>query len=300
MSQYVDQFIEVDGVRVRYWASGERGPHLLLIHGLGAAVEYWQFILPQLSQHFRVIALDLPGFGKTSAPGTVDFSLSYFASFVKSFTDTLGLESFYLAGHSLGGGICLQLSLDYPGSVEKLFLINSVGFSLQVTIMFRLMSLPILGRFMLYVSKKVYARALRFSAHHGEKVSDAFVDEMYAIASTDKHRESMLKILRNNAGVFGMKYKPLKSIFDRLHTLCHLPVFVLWGDQDRLLNIQHLSHAKKYLSHAKTYVIHDCGHMPMIEFPEKTAQLMQDFFLSNQEAPVVDIDQACSLPEAAR
>lgn len=96
-----DRYIKVGDANIRYWAMGS-GPLLLPIHGLGASVEYWQQNIEPLSQHCRVYAMDLLGFGRSDKP-RIEYSLHYAAQFIADFMDAQGIERASLAGNSMGG-----------------------------------------------------------------------------------------------------------------------------------------------------------------------------------------------------
>lgn len=278
MSDYQDQYITVNGNKVRYWRAGDQGEHLLLIHGLGAMLEYWQYVIPELSKHYRVIAIDLLGSGKSDKPD-VRFDLTYYSQFITDLLKVLGIEKFYLAGHSLGGGLALQVAIDRPDAVQKLFLIDNAGFGRQLTFVFRLMSFSWIGRIMMKLTKPMYRKALEFSVHNSAAITDEFVDQLYPMASEDLHRRTMLQLLRDNADLSGMKWTTWRPVWKKLRHLKALPIFVIWGENDRILHInKHLKRGKKRLPHLKSVVFQHCGHIPMVEYPQRTASLMIDFF----------------------
>jgi pimeloyl-ACP methyl ester carboxylesterase len=121
----VHQFSEVDHVAVHYVVMGS-GPPIVFLHGWGAEIASFGPIPMLLADQFQVVALDLPGFGKTPAPdrpwGTVDY-----ACFVGKFLSTLGITPVTLVGHSRGGGIGVVLAAQEPELVSKLVLVDSAG-----------------------------------------------------------------------------------------------------------------------------------------------------------------------------
>lgn len=273
---YQDHYINVNGIKTRFWREGTGMP-LVLVHGIGASAEYWEFIVPKLAEHFEVIVLDMPGFGKSDKPD-VHYDLPFFAKFLNDFISALGLEKIFLAGHSLGGALCLQFCVHHKEKVERLFLLNNAGFSRQMTWVFRLMSIPFFCRLLLYKNRLMYAQAVKLSVHKTENLSEEFLDRMYEVADNPGHKHTVGYILQKHADLCGMKRRAVKPLWKGLKTLHDLPVFVVWGEKDRLLNIKHLRVGKKRLPHAQSYVFKDCGHIPMIEYPAECAKLMIDFF----------------------
>ena len=116
--------IEVKGAQLYYEDVGQGTP-LIMLHGLGETAEYWEYQIPVFAKKFRVIALELPGFGRSErCPGR--YSIAGFAQDIWAVLDALGIRHFYLMGHSMGGAVAQQLTLDHPQAVVKLVLCNTV------------------------------------------------------------------------------------------------------------------------------------------------------------------------------
>lgn len=275
---FEDRYIDVKGIKTRYWQEGQGEP-MVLVHGLGATIEYWELMITDLANHFTIIVLDLPGFGKTDKPA-VDYDLPYFANFLNDFYDAKQIDAAFLVGHSLGGGLCLQFAINHRSRVKKLFLCDNVGFAKQVTWAFRLMSIPWICNLFLYRNRLMYEQTLKLSVHIDDNLTEDLVDRLYAMAKTDGHKNTVRYILKHHAGMFGMKTKSVKPIWLKLKSLSDLPVFVLWGAKDRLLNVKHLKSAKKRLPHIKIKILENCGHVPMLEYPSVCAKLIMNFFMA--------------------
>jgi pimeloyl-ACP methyl ester carboxylesterase len=123
--------VAVDGVEVAFSDVGvpkdKDSPTLLLIHGLGSYMPVWQRNLDELAAEHRVVAIDLPGYGK-SAKANYDYSMAFYARVVDGLIETLGLKHVVLVGHSMGGQIALTHALKYPGKAERLVLVAPAGF----------------------------------------------------------------------------------------------------------------------------------------------------------------------------
>ena len=119
----------VDGHRLHYITAGDPGsPPVVLLHGgiIDAAHVSWGAVIDPLARDFRVIALDLLGYGRSDKPD-LDYALSTHVDVVASFLDTLGLESPALGGISMGGGTALGVALQSPTAVDRLVLLDSYG-----------------------------------------------------------------------------------------------------------------------------------------------------------------------------
>jgi pimeloyl-ACP methyl ester carboxylesterase len=96
------------------------------IHGMAGSSETWASVLPRLAPNYRVIAPDLIGHGNSDKPRT-DYSLAAFAAGLRDLLDELGIRRATIVGHSLGGGVAMQLMYQHPECCERLILISSGG-----------------------------------------------------------------------------------------------------------------------------------------------------------------------------
>ena len=124
-------FIEVEGLQVRYSDRGSGDSVILLLHGFGGDLDNWMFNLGDLSENHRLLALDLPGHGKSSKT-IIDPSIKGMEKFVSKFLELLDLTSVNIVGHSMGGAIAIQMLLDHPHTVKSLTLIGSAGLGTNI------------------------------------------------------------------------------------------------------------------------------------------------------------------------
>lgn len=125
------QYSKVANVNVRYFITESKGDPVLLIHGLGGSIESWQNNIEAISSHqFRVIALDLPGFGLTDKPN-LTYTIKYYSKFISDFITKLKLNTQCLSiiGNSLGGQIAAGFAINHPLAVSKLVLLSPAGAS---------------------------------------------------------------------------------------------------------------------------------------------------------------------------
>jgi 4,5:9,10-diseco-3-hydroxy-5,9,17-trioxoandrosta-1(10),2-diene-4-oate hydrolase len=109
------RWVKVGEVNTHYMTAGE-GPPLLLLHGGANDWTDWKPNIGPLSQHYRVYAPDLVGYGLSDSP-EAEYSMGYFVDFLYDYTQALGLKRANLAGYSVGGGIALGFALRFPGRV---------------------------------------------------------------------------------------------------------------------------------------------------------------------------------------
>ena len=116
-----------DELEVAYFDEGKGEEVILFIHGLGSYAPAWKKNIEALKNNYRCIAIDLPGYGKSSK-GKYEASMSYYATVVAEFMKALDIEKATLAGHSMGGQIAITAALAYPGLVSRLVLVSPAGF----------------------------------------------------------------------------------------------------------------------------------------------------------------------------
>ena len=124
------QTVSVHGRSVSYLKAGE-GPLVLLVHGMAGTARNWDAVIEPLALHNTVIAPDFPGHGE-SEPGGGDYSLGSLASGLRDLMIALGHDRATLVGHSLGGGVALQFTYQFPEMVERLVLVSSGGLGPEV------------------------------------------------------------------------------------------------------------------------------------------------------------------------
>ena len=117
----------LDNPKIAYIDQGSGDQTIILVHGLASNAGFWRYNIPELSKKYRVIAVDLPGYGK-SQKGDCPYTLSFYADEIKKLVEELKLKNVVYVGHSMGGQIGLILSMKYPNLLHKLILASPAGF----------------------------------------------------------------------------------------------------------------------------------------------------------------------------
>jgi 4,5:9,10-diseco-3-hydroxy-5,9,17-trioxoandrosta-1(10),2-diene-4-oate hydrolase len=261
-----DQYVKVNNVNTRYWVAGSEGPVVILIHGIGCAVDSWVLNINAIAQEYRVYALDLVGFGKSDKP-EIDYSFSNFAKFVKDFMGTQNIDRASLVGWSLGGGTSLQFAIDFPDKLDKLVLLNSVGLGKEIHLMFRMSSIPLIGKLLSRPSKKGTARLLKECVFNNALITDELVDLYYQFAASPGGHDAWLATLQGGVNFGGVKNEILQNFQEHFSSI-KAPTLIIWGKQDRVFPFKHAQEIEKWLPNAEVHVIEQCGHCPQFEHPE--------------------------------
>lgn len=244
------QFVEVDGVRVRYSRKGpEEGTPVLFIHGFGGDLDNWLFNVSALAEQMPVLALDLPGHGQSTArlPGA---SIEALAAFVAHFLDAVGVAQVHAVGHSMGGAIASQLALDAPDQVASVGLICSAGLGDEINTGYT-------QGFVSAASRKELKPVLEMLFANPELVSRQLVDDVLKF----KRLDGVTPLLEElGAALFAdghQKALPGLRLGD-----AHKPVLVVWGKDDRIIPAKHASYAPLG---ATVQVLDGAGHMVQME-----------------------------------
>lgn len=252
------EFIDVDGVRLHYVQAGE-GDTVVLIHGFGASTFSYRYTIPELAQHFRVVALDLKGFGYSERPAGSDYSLTAQAELVRGAMDRLGIERAAVVGHSMGGAIAMRLVLSHPERVSRLVLVDSASDDMMhrgllpswVAAPF----VPIAVTFTVH-RRRFRQFALRSAVHDPAHITPEVV-EGYMRPSRFRGYARGLAALLTGRGVD----QPLA--IERIEQ----PTLILWGEHDRWLPPSQGEALAEAIPNAQLVLLRSAGHLPLEEQP---------------------------------
>ncbi|HET7574167.1 MAG TPA: alpha/beta fold hydrolase [Solirubrobacterales bacterium] len=283
MSEVRVQTVGVHGRSVSYLEAGE-GPVLLLIHGIAGTCENWREVIEPLAARHTVIAPDLPGHGASEA-GSGDYSIGALASGLRDLLLTLEHERATLVGHSLGGGVAMQLAYQYPEMVERLVLVSSGGLGPEVSLVLRAAALPGADPFISAtaglgqrvggaVGRGLSAIGLRPNADVAEVLRG------YASLTDPDRRAAFLATLRSVVGTGGQRV----DATDRLYLAELLPVLILWGARDSIIPVRHGEDAAQAIPGARLEVFEDVGHLPQLEAPGRFIAALERFLRETEAA----------------
>jgi pimeloyl-ACP methyl ester carboxylesterase len=269
------QYTKVGQINTRFWALGDEGSTVLLIHGIGGSLEDWMLNANALARHNRVFAVDLVGSGHSDKP-SVSYTFSYLAQFVNDFMEAENIDRACLIGHSLGGGVSLQFTIQFPDKVDKLVLVNSAGLGKEGSILFRLPALPILGELLTRPSRKGTANLLKACVHDPAVVTDELIELAYSLAVLPGAQNAFLSTVRSLGNFRGIRKDVLRSIADNLSTIT-VPTLIFWGQQDRILPVAHAHVAENKIPDTQLHIFDPCGHCPQLERPEEFNSIVLKF-----------------------
>ena len=274
------KFLELHGDRVAYRDVGNGDETLLLIHGMAGSSETWRAVIPQLSRRYRVVAADLLGHGQSAKPRG-DYSLGAFAVWLRDLLDELGISRATIIGQSLGGGVAMQFVYQHPDYCQRLILISSGGLGPDVGWTLRLLSAPGAELILPVIAPRPVLTAgnkLRswFGAAGIQSPRGAEVWSAYSSLSDAETRQAFLRTLRSVVDHRGQAV----SALNRLHMAAELPTMTIWGDQDRIIPVDHAYAAQAARPESRLEVLKGVGHFPHVERPSEVVDLIDDFINS--------------------
>jgi 4,5:9,10-diseco-3-hydroxy-5,9,17-trioxoandrosta-1(10),2-diene-4-oate hydrolase len=275
MTMPQDRYIKIGNINTRYWAEGDKGSNVILIHGLGASADIWMHNISALSEGYRVYAPDLVGFGRSDKPD-VKYSPSYMAAFINDFIAALDIKHACLMGLSLGGGVALQYVLQFPEKVEKIVLVDSAGLGREMPLAMRLATIPVMGELMLSPSRAGMAFVLKQLVHDPAVITDDLIDLYYELNFSQGAAKTVLSVLRACATIRGGRADVLDPIIKNLDNI-KIPTLIIWGREDRLFPVRHACFAREKIPDSHLYIFEQCGHMPNFERPEEFNSVVLNF-----------------------
>ncbi len=281
MAEARPRTVEVHGKPMNFIEAGS-GPVLLLIHGMAGTCDNWELVIEPLAINHTVIAPDFPGHG-SSAPGAGDYSLGSLASALRDLMLTLGHERATLVGHSLGGGVALQFTYQFPEMVERLVLVSSGGLGPDVSPILRAAALPGAELFISAtagVGSRVGAVVGRGLGLVGLRPNTdlAEVTRGYATLTDPDRRKAFVATLRSVVGTKGQRVAAL----DKLYLAETLPLLIVWGENDPIIPVEHARDAHAQLPSSTLEIFEDTGHVPQLERPGRFIAVLERFLAETE------------------
>ncbi len=267
-------FVEMEGgIKVHYKECGQ-GSVILFVHGSGPGASGQSNFEANMkffaAQGFRAVALDLFGYGWSSKPDDVEYSVAFQVSAVKAVVQALGVDGIYLVGNSLGGAVSMRFTMENPAKVKRLVLLapGGLGHKLRYARMpgIRAMMWSMIGPGGPTYDKlkKVFGRQL----YDSSKVPDAVIQERLSVALTQPK------------AVFA-KMK-IEDLTPRLGEIS-CPTLVFWGVDDQFCPVETAPKLTAGIKGAKTLLVGQCGHWVHVEHPEYFNEECLSFFSKSGE-----------------
>ena len=258
-------YINVNELRIFYYDNKREGIPLIFIHGwLGSSLE-WSYQLFHFNSNNHIILLDLPGFGKSDKP-IINYSVDFFTKQIIDFLDLLGYNEVILIGHSLGGLITLNITINHPDLVKKLVLIStpaSISHSFKERVILFCINLIFKFRYVQFL-KSIIKKIL------GTEIENHEFRKLYT-KSREIPKSIALNAFKNMTLKFELK-KRLESIFQ--------PTLIIYGKEDSIVSNSKIRELNSKITDSKLIPITNGSHRLMINNHEKINTLVEEFIVS--------------------
>jgi pimeloyl-ACP methyl ester carboxylesterase len=291
-NQLPHRLVEVSGLSTYVVDAGE-GPPVVLIHGYGDTADGWRRVVPGLLRDHRVIALDVPPFGRSEeirAKRLIDFYKGFFPALF----DKLELERATVLGHSLGGAIALHLTLERPDLVERLGLVAPAGLGQRPPPWWHLLTgyrpiyqtaLAIPTPLTTPLIRAGMRKLVGLRLFHDRRSLDADIEHLIELHSSRRDLDRLLA-----AGRCCIQSYTGRLLEDS--AAIEVPKLMIWGEHDGLVPSGHADAFARLHPDAAVHVLGDCGHYPQIEFPQKFNRLLRDWIDATAERPATRLRAA--------
>jgi pimeloyl-ACP methyl ester carboxylesterase len=272
------------GHRVCYRCAGS-GPVIVLVHGITSNSATWERVMPYLADRFTVIAPDLLGHGESAKPRG-DYSLGAYASGVRDILVALGHDRATFVGHSLGGGIAMQLAYQFPERCDRLVLVSSGGLGRELSVLLRAAALPGSEVVLPFIASPRLMDAGRALGRGLERLglkAGTDIAEMargHASLSDRDARAAFVHTLRTMVDPGGQRVNAM----DRLYLAENLPFLLIWGKRDSVIQVEHAYAAHDLVKSSRLEVFPEAGHFPQLDEPQRFLDVVGDFMDTTEPA----------------
>ncbi len=261
-------FVNAGNIKTRYLDEGQGKP-IILLHGGGAGADSWgnwRSCIPLLARHFRVLAIDMVGFGKTDKPDPATFVYSQEARIkhLADFIEAMDLKKVCLVGNSMGGATSLGVCMRRPELVEKLVLMGSAGLNTELSEAVRVI--------LSYApSRENMQKLVQVLTHEGFSVDPELLEYRYVLTQEPGVMMAYGATMRWIAEQGGLFY-PEEAIRQVKHK-----TLIVNGKQDKVVPPELGWKFSQLLENSRLYLIPHCGHWAMIEHPQEFCDMTTRF-----------------------
>jgi pimeloyl-ACP methyl ester carboxylesterase len=255
------QFLVMEGQRVHYQDSGpSHAPVIVLLHGFGSSLQTWSTWVDSLNKTYRVISLDLPGFGLTGPNSTHAYTDADDVQFVENFVNQLQIDQFTLVGHSMGGKIAWNVAATHPSKVQQLILIAPDGYSKPQELGMKPYALPAWSKLMQYcLPRFLVKKSLEPAFYDADAMTEDLLTRYHDFLRAPGVRQAIID--RANQTINTDPVERLKKIT--------APTLLLWGAADQMIPSDNAQQYARVLTNSSTVVLPEQGHLLQEERPQE-------------------------------
>ncbi len=274
-------YIQVNDAKLHVRKRGE-GPVIFFLHGSFSSLHTWNEWENELSKSFTTISLDLPGHGLTGPNKSGAYTTPYYSTLIFALADTLHIDTFYVAGNSMGGNITCHMALDNPERVKKIILVNAAGYNDRTSdtiqksaarpLIFKLLSNSLIANIFTKVTPRfLFNQNLKQVYGNPDQITEEQVNRYYQLMLREGNRKATLQRLNQ---VNDNRHPTISKIIT--------PTLVLWGAKDAWIPVSHAYGFRKTIPNTELVIFKEAGHIPMEEIPQESVKSVIHFLESQK------------------
>lgn len=268
IAQKDSKYFQWEDCKVHYVDQGQ-GKIILMIHGLGGSHRNFEKLASEMSKDYRVIRIDLPGFGLSEFPQKRKDLMNIYEDMLVGFVEYIQADSIILVGNSMGGMISWVYTYKHPEKVEKLVLAGSAGYNLEEA---RKQAIQ-LARFdfvraaankgvPLFLTKSGVKRCY----YNPDFIIDKEVEKANIFWNIEGHLDVFFDIAKTKEFPNEAWIKEIKK-----------PCLIIWGENDEIAPLVNASKFERDIEHSKKIIYSHCGHMPQNECTQRMSTDIRQF-----------------------
>lgn len=264
------RFAQIEKLRLHYNEAG-RGDVVIMLHGGGPGANGWSNFsknFAPLSERFRVVLLDFPGFGKSDPVIVAEGRAGFNARVVRDFMKSLGVARAHLVGNSLGGATAAKFAAEYPGDAGKVVLMGAAGGGTSLFVPMPSEGIKLLNAVFQNPTREGFKRLMELFVYDSSWVTDELLEARWkAIVDNPQHLEARKQ---STPGV-----EDLTASFSRIKA----ETLVVWGRDDRMVPLDHALALVWKIPNSRLHVFSRCGHWAQYEKADEFNRLLLDFLI---------------------
>jgi pimeloyl-ACP methyl ester carboxylesterase len=263
-------YVSALGVNLHYQDTGpsKNAIPIVFLHGFGASLQTWETWAQALSEDYRVISVDLPGFGLTGEDPSGIYTDQRSVEVLEAFLKELNIPKVVLVGNSMGGKFAWQFAARYPNQVAKLVLISPDGYASPGIEYGKKPDVPaIADLYRYFFSKTFLAMNLEPAYANPKTLSDALVNRYYDLMLAPGVRGAILARMQQT-----VLQDPVPSLAS-----IQVPTLLIWGEKDAFIPISNSNDYLKVMPNAKRVSLPNIGHLPQEEQPSIGLAALKEF-----------------------
>ncbi len=249
------------------YLEGGTGEPLIMLHGFGGDKDNWLRFAKYFTPGYRVIIPDLPGFGESSKPENAQYTIMSQVEKLHALAKELKLTDFHVIGNSMGGNIAGAFAATHPEMVKTLGLFDAGGVKSPMKSELHLLMETGINP-LIVKNTDDYDRLLAFNFYKPLPIP-FFIKKVLA--------EKAVKASEFNQKIFKESLETDFLLLESKLGMIKAPTLIMWGDSDRVIHVSSVPVFEKKIKNARSVIIKECGHLPMLEKPQETADAYKNF-----------------------